>query len=238
MYMGLQFLSRMILATATLLVFCVSMNAISDDVVSKVVEFSASTIEKISSQEPILGKLYVAKDKVRIEMDIDGKRRIIIRDFSARKTLHLDLADKKYMEVSWPATKFNQLPSSVKRPPLPGDSDHVCAKLDRFKCSLLSEEEKINDRKTEKWEIVQVIQANNKQSDKTRTVRSLVWVDRELGVNVREEMFFDANSKSLRELRAIKEGLQPKALFQVPTDYRRVEMPGPRSHGDNMQPIK
>lgn len=203
----------------------------------EIIEFSAETIEQVLNRDPVLGKLYVAKDKIRIEMLVDEKRRIMIRDFSSRKTLHLNPTTKEYMEVPWPAAKSNRIHATVKRPPLPGDVDHHCAKFDQVKCKMLSKEEKIDNRKTEKWEIIQVIEPN-KQSNETRTIRSLVWVDRQLGVNVREEMFFDVNSKSLKELRGIKEGVQPKVLFQVPMGYRRVEMPQPKSRDGNVKPMK
>nr|VFK21641.1 MAG: hypothetical protein BECKLFY1418C_GA0070996_109810 [Candidatus Kentron sp. LFY] len=240
MHRGLQFFSRIIPATAVL-VFCMWMDVISSNVVAndEIIEFSANTIEQIPNRDPISGKLYVAKDKIRIEMAIERKRRIVIRDFSARKTLHLNPAAKEYMEVPWPATKSNQFHSGVRRPPLPGDSDHHCEKFAQLKCKMLNKEGEIYNRKTEKWEIIQEVPNKQIQSGK-RVIRSLVWVDRRLGVNIREEMFFDVNSKSLRELRDIKEGPQSEKLFQIPTGYRRVEISAKTetSRTDNMQPAK
>lgn len=201
------------------LVLCFPLKAVSD--IDGMIEFSANTMEKIPNREPMSGKLYVAKGKVRIEMVVGGKRGITIRDFSGRKTLHLNPMEKAYVEMPWPKAKSGLPHANIKRPPLPGDPDHPCAKLPQaqIKCRILNRDEKIGNRKTEKWEILQVSPADKKSAE-THTIRSLVWVDRKLGVNVREEMFFDANSKRLRELRAIKEGPQPEALFLAPEGYR------------------
>nr|VFJ57145.1 MAG: hypothetical protein BECKFW1821B_GA0114236_103210 [Candidatus Kentron sp. FW] len=218
MHRGLPFFLR-IISAAAILVFFVPMKAISGEVV----EFSAEMVQRIPNQDSIPGRLYVAKDKIRMEAVIGENRRITIEDGSARKTLHLNPARKEYMEMPWPAAKPNQPDPSIRRP-LPGDPNHPCAKRAQLKCKMLNKEEKIGNRKTEKWEIARVMQAG-KQDARTIVIRSLVWVDRRLGVNVREERFLDKNPKGSSELRAIKEGLQPKTLFQVPEGYRRVEMP-------------
>ena len=190
-------------------------------------EFSADTVQKISNQEPVQGKLYVSKGKVRMETGTGGTRGIIILNATDKKTLRLNPVRKEYIEVPWPAEKSNR-PRLSARQPLPGDPHHPCANPMQLKCKMLGKDEKIHDRKTEKWQIVRVIQADNRNP---KTMRFLAWGDRELGVNVREERFIDNDLKGFSELRAIEEGPQPETLFQVPTDYLRVEMPKHSSGG-------
>jgi len=228
MYRGLQLFSR-IISVITVLAFCGPMNAISGDVAAsnEIVEFSADMIRQIPNQDPILGKLYVAKDKIRIEVVVGKERRITIENASIRKTLHLNPARKEYMEIPWPAAKSDQ-PAFNTRRPLPGDPGHPCAKFAELKCKILNKEENIGNRKTEKWEIARVIPASE-QNPQSQTMRSLIWADRRLGVNIREERFFNSESKGTSELRAIIEGSQPENLFQIPTDYQHLSIPKPSS---------
>nr|VFJ45360.1 MAG: hypothetical protein BECKDK2373B_GA0170837_101050 [Candidatus Kentron sp. DK]VFJ63483.1 MAG: hypothetical protein BECKDK2373C_GA0170839_11084 [Candidatus Kentron sp. DK] len=188
----------------------------------EIVQFSADMIQQIPNQASIPGKLYVSKGKIRMETGAGEQRRITIVNFTDRKNLHLNPSRKEYMEVSWPVQKADAPRSLVSKQPLPGDSDHPCASSQRLQCKVLHSNEKIGDRNTEKWEIVRVMPANNQTS---RTMRSVVWVDRELGANVREERFIDGELKGASELRAIKEGTQPESLFQVPAGYQRIQLP-------------
>lgn len=80
--------------------------------------------------------------------------------------------------------------------------------------------EKINDRMTEKWEVVN-IQPTGQRS------RSLQWHDMKLEIAIREEL----PGGYVRELKNIKIGNQPDTLFNVPADYKQIEMPAMPAKG-------
>nr|VFK62141.1 MAG: hypothetical protein BECKUNK1418G_GA0071005_102216 [Candidatus Kentron sp. UNK]VFK70291.1 MAG: hypothetical protein BECKUNK1418H_GA0071006_102614 [Candidatus Kentron sp. UNK] len=235
MHKGLQFFLRIISVTVAW-IFCLSVQVVW---ASEIIEFSADIMQKSPDRDTISGKLYRAKDKIRMEEAVGEHRIITIEDISARKILRLDPARKGYVEALWLPMQSGQARSSTKRP-LPGDPDHPCAKFPQLKCKMLNKEEMIDDRKTEKWEIVRVMQASE-QGARTRTMRSLIWVDRRLGVNVREERFLDNAPKGTSELRNIIEGAQSEDLFKIPEGYQRMEMPKPSAEsgrGGGMQPVK
>lgn len=71
---------------------------------------------------------------------------------------------------------------------------------------------KLYGRQAEKWELI-VKRPNGKGS------RSLQWYDPELGIITREEI----PGGFVRELRKIKIGKQPKELFKIPSEYRKME---------------
>nr|VFJ70362.1 MAG: hypothetical protein BECKFM1743A_GA0114220_105443 [Candidatus Kentron sp. FM]VFJ72583.1 MAG: hypothetical protein BECKFM1743C_GA0114222_106602 [Candidatus Kentron sp. FM]VFK20907.1 MAG: hypothetical protein BECKFM1743B_GA0114221_107412 [Candidatus Kentron sp. FM] len=213
-----------------ILVFFAPMGASAGDVAAEkmitgeIVEFSADTVQQIPNQDPVPGKLYVSKGKIRMEIGAGDEHRIIIFDSTAKKTLHLNPARKEYMEVQWPTGKSDRSHASTRQP-LPGDPNHLCTSP-QLECTMLGKGEKIGDRTTEKWEIVRKIQMDGQ---KPRTMRFLVWVDRKLGANVREERYLDGEIQGSSEFRDIKEGVQPETLFQVPTNYQRVPVPSPQS---------
>jgi negative regulator of sigma E activity len=74
--------------------------------------------------------------------------------------------------------------------------------------------EKVNGRMTEKWEVA-TIQTNGQRS------RSLQWHDVQLKIAIREEL----PGGYLRELKDINFGKQPGKLFEVPSDYKQIDMP-------------
>jgi len=219
MHIGLKFFSWAFSLPIMMLVFYFPVSTIASDV--GVVEFSADLVHQIPTQEAVVGKLYVTKDKIRREEGSGEKSRITIEDFSANKAFVLNPARKEYVEIPRPSAQSDRSRSSAKRP-LPGDADHLCANHAQFRCKLLSKNERIADRLVEKWEIVREMQIKEQG---TQTMRALVWVDRKLGANVREERFINGDAVGSSEFRAIREAPQDKSLFKVPMDYRRIEMP-------------
>lgn len=76
--------------------------------------------------------------------------------------------------------------------------------------------EKLDGRNTERWQKTTTY-ADDKQDTSTQ------WYDLELQIIIREELpggFF-------RELKSIKVAPQPPALFRVPVDYKRADVPEP-----------
>lgn len=73
----------------------------------------------------------------------------------------------------------------------------------------------VNDRQTEKWELTQ------HQDRDQKTSRTLQWYDPKLKLHIREEL----PGGYVRELKNIQEGSQPVSLFELPPGYQKKEMP-------------
>ncbi len=81
----------------------------------------------------------------------------------------------------------------------------------------------VNGRQTEKWELVQ------HQDRDQKTSRTLQWYDPKLKLHIREEL----PGGYVRELKNIQEGSQPVSLFELPQGYQKKEMPAPgQKRGD------
>ena len=81
----------------------------------------------------------------------------------------------------------------------------------------MSGKEKINGRNTEKWKL-QAISPNGQKME------SKQWYDPKLKMVIREEL----QGGYVRELRNIKVARQNKALFKIPSDYKKEAVPGMR----------
>ncbi|MGF1613334.1 MAG: hypothetical protein ACFCVA_05280 [Gammaproteobacteria bacterium] len=176
-------------------------------------EFSALNVQILPDKTEMIGKLYVGRGQKRQEMGEDQKQRINILDLERNVAWILNPSRREYIEFKGPAQE--NIPS---RPPLPGEPGSLCGKQKGLTCNEVGAE-RINGRNTEKWEIV--------VAEGGREMRSVVWVDRGLGVPVREEL----EGGYVRELRDIQEGPQDPSLFQVPAEYKRIELPKPPATG-------
>jgi len=74
--------------------------------------------------------------------------------------------------------------------------------------------EKINDRSTEKWQMLMTTPGGRK-------MQTLQWYDPELKMAIREEVA----GGFVREFKNIKVGKQAKHLFTIPKGYQKIEMP-------------
>lgn len=164
-------------------------------------EFSALAVQIMPDKEESVAKLYVGDGQMRREMGQGEQHRITIVNTESNTAWMLNPNRQEYVEFKVPG-----------RPPLPGEGESLCAKEQGLTCTKVSAE-KMNGRNTEKWEIV--------MSQGDRKLRSMVWVDRSLGVPVREEL----PGGYVRELRDIQEASQDPSLFQVPAGYERIELP-------------
>ena len=173
------------------------------------VEFSAHMFQTMPDSNQASRNIYVGKDVIRIEMGDAEQRRIMIMNTGRQVAWMLNPARKEYLEMKGPS---GQTPAGGNRPPLPGEPGSPCGQGQGVACKKLGVET-VNGRSTEKWEIT--------FSRGEQSATSVVWVDRSLAMPVREEL----PGGFVKELRDIKIGPQPAGLFQVPKDYKRVEMP-------------
>ncbi len=192
-----------------LLVACLTafVGLFSGELVAGGAEFSALAVQITPDKKESMTKLYVGDGQMRREMGQGEQQRITIVNTQSNTAWMLNPNRQEYVELKGPAQA--NVPS---RPPLPGEGESLCAKEKGLTCTKVSAE-KMNGRNTEKWEIV--------MSQGDRKLRSTVWVDRSLGVTVREEL----PGGYVRELRDIQEAPQDPSLFQVPAGYERIELP-------------
>lgn len=170
-------------------------------------EFSAVAVQIMPDKKETVAKLYVGDGQMRTEMGEGEQRRITIVNQQRNTAWMLNPSRQQYVELKGPAQA--NVPS---RPPLPGEAGSPCGKQTDLTCVKVGAE-KVNGRNTEKWQIV--------MSQGDQKLRSVVWVDRGLGMPVREEL----PGGYVRELRDIQEGPQDPSLFEVPNDYERIELP-------------
>ena len=170
-------------------------------------QFSAVIVQTMPDNKQMTGKLYVGDKLVRTEMGQRDQQRITIVNSGRGTVWTLNSSRKEYVEMQGQAQ--GDMPS---RPPLPGEPGSFCEQGKGLTCTKLGVEQ-VNGRHTEKWQLV--------MSRDEQTVRWVAWVDRSLGVAVKEEL----PGGFVRELREIHEGPQEPTLFQVPSDYKRIEIP-------------
>jgi hypothetical protein len=179
----------------------------SGDVAAGDAEFSALAVQIMPDKKETVAKLYVGDGLLRTEMGQGERQRITIVNTQRNTAWMVNPSRQEYVELKRSARA--NVPS---RPPLPGEAESACGKERGLTCTKVGAE-KINGRNTEKWEIV--------MSQGDRKLRSVVWVDRSLGMPVREKL----PGGYVRELRDIQEARQDPSLFQIPAGYKRIELP-------------
>jgi hypothetical protein len=136
------------------------------------VEFSADSIESQPGQDERKGRLYVGKDRIRSDIDMNGEKIIQIIDLAKQEAIVINVAQKSFMRRR--ASEFevkSQSSSSADENPCAGMRNLVCKKTGA---------ETVNGRKTLKWEI------SNPADTQGGIMR--FWVDAEHRIPVRQEM--------------------------------------------------
>jgi hypothetical protein len=150
-----------------------------------VVEFSAQTVESQPGQDPRNGYLYVAKDRVRSDIDVNGEAIIQIIDIGRQEAIVINSARKSYMR-----RRASEGEIQAQTPPA-ADAD-PCAGMQNLVCRQ-SGTETVNGRKALKWEI------SNPAAEQAGIMR--FWLDAEHRFPVRQEM----PDGSRLELRLLKQ---------------------------------
>jgi outer membrane lipoprotein-sorting protein len=134
-------------------------------------EFSADFIQSAPQQGEQQGKIYVGKDRMRMEFDANGSQIIQIVDSQQQMVYMINTEEKSYMRQGG---QSGMMPGTG-----PQDSTNPCAGMKNITCKRIGEE-KINGRLAEKWEFSSTSQA---QSGKMTT-----WLDKERRIPVRQTM--------------------------------------------------
>ena len=158
--------SRLLLFSTLLLSLLVTTTAQS------AVEFSAETIESQPGQGQLKGHLYVGKDRVRSDFDMNGETIIQIIDIGKQEAIVINAAQKSYMRRRASQLEIQAQASSV------GD-DSPCAGMKNLVCKEQGSGT-VNGRKTLKWEVT------NPAPGQGGVMR--FWLDAEHRIPVRQEM--------------------------------------------------
>jgi hypothetical protein len=176
-------------------------------------EFSAEMVDTQKSGNPTQAKIYMAKDKIRIESgvgDAKGSGAVIMN--LATQTYAI-LMDKQhmYMEMPTPTTGPRTMYNFFRT----GDVESACvdwlqqAKNKGGSCHKVGSDT-VNGRSTVKYEGTSV---------KGDTVT--FWIDPKVRFPVKWE-----GKNGGGELRNIQEGTQPASLFEIPAGYTKMDMGG------------
>jgi hypothetical protein len=182
-------------------------------------EFSAEmvTVTTEAKGTPIDAKIYVGKDKIRIEPREGGMGRqkgVVIVNPATQTSDVLMPERRMYMEM---ANDRNPQAFSFFRP---ADLENACSdwlKLARKPggtCHKVGHEE-VNGRDAVKYEGTS---ADGQTGD--------VWID----VKLRFLVKWDEKNGRSGEMRNIQEGAQPSRLFEIPPDYQKFDMGAMMKH--------
>jgi len=135
------------------------------------VEFSADTVESDMQGGERTGKLYVGKDRVRTDVDINGQSLIQIIDLKAQEALMINTQEKSFLR--------SQAGGGDMMPAPKTDAASPCAGMQNITCKQTGKEN-VYDRPAIKWEFT------NKAGGKTETMT--IWLDEQRGIPVRQIM--------------------------------------------------
>jgi outer membrane lipoprotein-sorting protein len=186
------------------------------------VELSATAVQSLPQGKTMTGRLFLSKGKMRQEMTQEGQTRITITDPQQNIAWMLNPERQEYVEMKGPPQGAEGTSAKAERAPLPDEPGHPCQQKDSgLTCTKLGTEA-VNGRPADKWEFV--------ASQGQETYKTVMWIDQRMRMPLRAE--FPGGMVS--ELKDVKEGPQPADLFQVPADYKKIELP--RSQPGTGQP--
>jgi hypothetical protein len=181
-------------------------------------DFSADIVNTEKEGTPVQAKIYLTKDKWRIEPAANGQHGpsgVVIVNLATQSSVVLMTQQHMYMEV--PVEMANQKSSyNFFRT---GDIDSACTDwlaLSSNKggtCHKVGSET-MNGRSTVKFE------GTNAKGDPAS-----VWIDPKLRFPVKWE-----GKNGAGELRNIQEGAQPASLFEVPAGFTKFDLGGMGQH--------
>lgn len=192
-------------------IFCLALFSLLTTAVLAQQDFSAELVNNSEKNASDLTKIYASKDKMRIEgQGQNGHSGTLIINFAAQTTDILIPERKMYIESTsgqGPGSRrmFNFFRAT--------DVENACDEWQKMatkpggKCQKLGNEV-VNGRSTVKY------QGTTAEGDV-----SYVWIDPKLRFPVKWQ-----GKNSGGELRNIQEGAQPASLFEIPSDYQKMDM--------------
>lgn len=136
------------------------------------IEFSADTIESHPQQGERTGKLFIGKNKVRTEIDMNGQTIIQIVDLDRQEAVIINPTEKSFMRRQ--AGQQDMMAQGMGK-----SADSPCAAMQNLTCRD-GGVETVNGRKTHKWEI--------SSSASGQDGNMQFWLDEERHIPVRQIM--------------------------------------------------
>jgi hypothetical protein len=135
------------------------------------VEFSADTVESDMQGGERTGKLYVGKDRIRTDIDVNGQSLIQIVDLDAQEALMINTQEKSYLRRK---AGGGDLPTTQQ-----ADAASPCAGMQNITCEQKGKEQ-VYGRPAIKWEFTS--KAGGEAGSMT------VWLDEQRGIPTRQIM--------------------------------------------------
>ena len=183
--------------------------------VAQVPQFSPFTadMQMTSTNEhaphDMTGKIFVGSGHMRMNMSSNGHETAIISDFATKTVAILMIEPKMYMEHKAGASSRHGVVSNPAEDMKPFDPNNPCASQPDVTCKKIGVET-VNGRTCDHWEI----------TDKNGKV-SNIWIDQKLNFPIKM-----VSGETTIVLSNIKEGQPDAALFQIPSDFHRLDMGG------------
>jgi hypothetical protein len=146
------------------------------------VEFSADTVESGMQGGEQTGKLYVGKDRIRTDIDINGQSLIQIIDLKAQEALMINTSEKSFLRRQ--AGAGDIMPASQAEVASP------CAGMQNITCEQTGKEQ-VFGRPAIKWELTS--KAGGQAG------KMIIWLDEQRGIPTRQLMP-DGSSIEMRML--------------------------------------
>jgi hypothetical protein len=177
-------------------------------------EFSAELVDLQKAGTPSQAKIYLGKDRIRIEPQNAGPRggAAVIMNYATQTGTVLMPQQHMYMEM--PAQAQSQRMSYASAFFRAGDVEDACGDWQKMghngaSCHKVGSET-VNGRATVKYE-----------STSTNGDVSHFWLDPKLRFPVKAE-----SKNSSWEFRNIQEGSQPASLFEIPAGFTKMDLGG------------
>jgi uncharacterized protein DUF4412 len=168
--------------------------------------FSADfTTTSVTGGEVNSGKIHFSLPKMRMESSTKGQESIIIMDQSIQ-TVYI-LMPKQRMYIESRTDQQNPMMRQGPKAPTSFDPNHPCGADE--KCEKAGTET-VNGRVCDKW-----VTTGAKGT-------STAWIDQKLSFPIKSQ----SAAGEIWQLTNIKEGKPDASLFQVPADYRKMDIPG------------
>jgi len=175
-------------------------------------DFSADIVRSNKGQQMSEGKIYVTKDKMRFESEGGNDRNAVaIVNFATRTNRVLMPAQKMYIEMPGGMGPAAQRTRNFFRP---ADPENACSDWMKLTTKPGAECHKVGSA---------TVNGRNTVEDEAKASdggAGHIWLDRKILFPVK----WDDKDGGEGELRNIKEGSQPAALFEVPSDYQKMDM--------------
>jgi len=194
---------------------CIVAFSVASNIAIAQTEFSADVVTTKQSGSSVEMKLYLGKDKMRIE-SMDKAREnqgVGILNLSTQTMIVLMKQQQKYMEMPAAQSPGQRLMYNFFQS---GDVENACSDWQKIvrnqggTCHKVGHET-VNGRNTVKYE------GTNSKGES-----GYFWLDPQLRFPVK----WQQKDTTGGELRNIQEGPQPASLFQVPAGYTKFDMGG------------